>query len=154
MSVTKVLGWGKCTIGSFSDIVEGSAQLSVEEGEEQEAVIEGGEVEGRKKAPDRYILTYNRRIGSVSDVNGNLGYTENGGDVSVVPELVGAIGCTLTGASKHVAVKFDSTDGLVAVYTHKTKGATNSSGNLTDITFAAKTASSGGGSGSGGQEET
>lgn len=143
-NATKVLGWGKCTIGNFSDIVDGSASLYVEEGEEQEALIEGGEAEGRKKAPDRYILTYNRRIGDVAEVNGQLGYTENGGDVTVTPELVGAIGCTLTGASKHVAVKFDSTDGMVAVYTHKTKGATDANGKLTDISFAAKAAQAGG----------
>lgn len=142
MAIKKVLGWGKCTIGSFSDIVEKSTLLSVEEGQEQEATTEGGEAEGRKKAPDRYILTYNRRIGDVNEVNGQLGYTEDGGDVTVTPELVGAIGCTLTGASKHVAVKFDSTDGLVAVYTHKTKGKTDANGKLTDISFAAKAASS------------
>ena len=143
-NVQKVLGWGKCSVGEYSDIVEGSASLSVEEGEEQEALIEGGEAEGRKKQPDKYILTYNRRIGDVSEVNGQLGFTEDGGDVTVTPELVGAIGCTLTGASKHVAVKFDSTDGLVAVYTHKTKGQTNANGKLTDITFAAKAAQAGG----------
>ena len=140
MATTKVLGWGKCAVGSFNDIVENSASLSVEEGEEQEALIEGGEAEGRKKAPDKYILTYNRRIGDVSEVNGQLGFTEDGGDVTVTPELVGAIGCTLKNASKHVSVKFDTTDGLVAVYTHKTKGATDANGKLTDITFAAKAA--------------
>ena len=47
----KILGWGKCTIDGKNDIIEGSASLSVEEGEEQEALIEGGSAEGRKKAP-------------------------------------------------------------------------------------------------------
>lgn len=132
----KVLGWGKCTIDGHSDIVEGSANLSVEEGEEQEALIEGGEAEGRKKAPDKYTLTYNRRVGTATEVE--VGYTEEAGDVTVTPEQTGAIGCTLTGCSKHVAVKFDSTDGLVEVTTWKTKGATDSDGKLTDISFAAK----------------
>ncbi len=137
-NVTKVLGWGKCSAGGYDDIVENSCQLSVEEGQEQEATIEGGSAEGRKKAPDKYILTYNRRIGDASEVV--VGYTEEGGNVSVEPEAVGAIGVTLIGASKHVAVKFDSTDGLVAVYTHKTKGTTDANGKLNDITFAAKAA--------------
>lgn len=133
---TKILGWGRCTINGQNDIVEGSASLSVEEGQEQEALIEGGTAEGRKKAPDKYVLTYNRRIGTAAEAV--CGYTESAGDVSVVPELTGAIGCTLTGCSKHVAVKFDSTDGLVEVTTWKTKGQTNAQGQLTDITFQAK----------------
>lgn len=140
----KVLGWGACTVTNtptsgdavvHSDIVEGSAQLSVEEGQEQEATIEGGTAEGRKKQPDKYTLTYNRRIGTAAEVT--PGYTENAGSVAVAPAAVGAIGVTLTGVSKHVAVKYDSTDGLVAVYTYKTKGATNAAGALTDVTFAA-----------------
>ncbi|MBQ8969164.1 MAG: hypothetical protein IJ064_05485 [Bacteroidaceae bacterium] len=132
----KVLGWGKCTVGAHSDIVEGSTSLSVEEGQEQEALIEGGEAEGRKKAPDKYTLTYNRRVGSASEVE--VGYTEDAGDITVTPEEAGAICCTLKGVSKHVAVKFDSTDGLVAIYTYKTKGKVGADGKLTDITFAAK----------------
>ena len=144
---TKVLGWGKCSVkngsSTFNDIVENSTQLSVEEGQEQEATIEGGSAEGRKKAPDKYILTYNRRIGDPSEVD--VGYTEEGGDVEVEPELVGAVGAKLTGASKHVAVKYDTTDGLVAVYTHKTKGTTGADGKLTDITFPVKAAAGNGG---------
>ena len=142
-NVVKVLGWGKCSAGGFDDIVENSCQLSFEEGQEQEANIEGGEAEGRKKAPDKYILTFNRRIGDASEV-ADLGYTESIESVSVVPENVGAVGCTLVNPSKHIAVKFDSTDGLVAVYTYKTKGATNASGKLTDITFQSKAAAGNG----------
>ena len=134
--VKKVLGWGKCSAGGFNDIVENSCQLSVEEGQEQEATIEGGSAEGRKKAPDKYILTFNRRIGDASEAA--VGYTEEVSDAVVVPENAGAIGCTLIKPSKHVAVKFDSTDGLVAVYTFKTKGTTDANGKLTDITFQAK----------------
>ena len=135
---TKVLGWGKCSVNGQDDIVENSTSLSVEEGEEQNANIEGGEAEGSKKAPDKYTLTYNRRIGDVSEVNGQLGFSGSGNEAEVVPELAGAIGVKLTDCSKHVAVKFDSTDGLVAVYTYKTKGHTDENGNLTDITFAKK----------------
>lgn len=143
----KVIGWGKCAIkqgasGSqttYDDIVENSCQLSVEEGEETTANIEGGSAEASRRKPDKYILTYNRRIDTPSEVT--VGYTENGEDVEVVPESVGAVGAKLTGSSKHVSVKFDTTDGLVAVYTHKTKGTTDANGALTDITLPKKASS-------------
>ena len=136
MATRKVLGWGKCQVNDHNDIVENSCQLSVEEGQEQNANIEGGESEGRKKAPDKYILTYNRRIEDPTEVE--CGYTEEFGDVTVTPEKVGAAGVELNGCSEHVAVKFDSTDGLVAVYTYKTKGACDANGKLTDISFFTK----------------
>lgn len=135
-ATTKILGWGRCSIDGHDDIVEDSTSLDVEEGDEQEANIEGGTAEGRKKNPDKYTLTYNRRIGSAAEVE--VGYTENAGDVTVTPENTGAIGVTLKNCSRHIAVKFDAKDGLVAVYTWKTKGATDDKGKLTDITFAAK----------------
>ena len=138
---TKVLGWGRCSIDGHDDIVEDSTSLEVEEGDEQEANIEGGTAEGRKKAPDKYSLTYNRRIGSASEVQ--VGYTENAGDVTVTPENAGAVGVTLKECSRHISVKFDAKDGLVAVYKWKTKGKTDSAGKLTDIVFAAKAASGG-----------
>lgn len=138
MATRKVLGWGKCQVNDHNDIVENSCQLSVEEGQEQNANIEGGESEGRKKAPDKYTLTYNRRIEDPTEVE--CGYTEEFGDVTVTPEKVGAAGVELNGCSEHVAVKFDSTDGLVAVYTYKTKGACDANGKLTDISFFTKTA--------------
>ena len=137
----KVLGWGRCAIDGHDDIVEDSTSLEVEEGDEQEANIEGGTAEGRKHAPDKYSLTYNRRIGSASEVQ--VGYTEDAGNVTVTPENAGAIGVTLKECSRHIAVKFDTKDGLVAVYTWKTKGKTDAAGKLTDIEFAAKGASGG-----------
>ena len=72
MAEQKIIGWGKCSVkngaNTHSDIVQGSTSLSVEEGAEQEALIEGGEAEARKQEPDKYTLTYNRRIGSESEV--------------------------------------------------------------------------------------
>ena len=41
----------------------------------------------------------------------------------------------LTGVSQHISVKYDSTDGAVAVYKWKTKGQTDEDGNLTDISI-------------------
>ena len=60
----KIIGWGKCqakhtpsgqgaTAVTHNDIIDGSTALSVEEGEEQEALIEGGEAEARKRKPDK-----------------------------------------------------------------------------------------------------
>lgn len=130
----KILGWGKCSIDGHDDIIEGSASLSVEEGEEQEALIEGGTAEGRKKRPDKYVLTYRRRLGSASDAT--PGFTENAGNVSVTPEESGAVGVSLSGCSRHIAIGFDSTDGTTATYTWKTKGTTDATGALTDITLS------------------
>lgn len=143
MPTSKIIGWGKCgikigTADPMEDIVDGSTALSVEEGEEMEALIEGGEAEARKNKPDKYVLEFERRIGDASDVT--PGFTEDAGSVQVIPESVGAIGVTLTGCSKRINLSFDSTDGLKAHYTFKTKGAHDSSGALTDITLQAKPA--------------
>lgn len=143
----KIIGWGKCqakhtpsgqgaTAVTHNDIIEGSTSLSVEEGEEQEALIEGGEAEARKRQPDKYILEYERRIGSASEVT--PGFTEDAGSVEIEPESTGAIGVSLTGVSRYITLAFDSTDGLKAHYQYKTKGATDANGALTDITMQAK----------------
>lgn len=150
MSVTeKIIGWGKCkatitpagesaTPVVHEDIVDGSTALSVEEGEEQEALIEGGEAEARRKKPDKYILEYDRRIGTASEVT--PGFTPDAGVVKIEPPTTGAIGVTLTGVSRYISLSFDSTDGLKAHYQYKTKGATDANGALTDVTLAAKAA--------------
>lgn len=138
----KEVGWGKCSITegkdskTYDDIMDGSTSLAVEEGEEMEALVEGGSREGYKRKPDKYTLTYKRRIGDASEAT--PGFTEDAGDVTVNPESDGAVGATLKDCSKHVSVEFSSTDGLVAVYTWKTNGKTDTSGNLSDITFAKK----------------
>ena len=137
----KVLGWGKCTAKhtpsgqnatavTHADIVDGSTSLSVEEGQEQEALIEGGSAEGRRKQPDKYIVEYDRRIGSAAEVT--PGFTEDAGSIEIEPELSGAIGVTLTGVSLYISLSFDSTDGLKAHYQYKSKGAAN------ELTMAAK----------------
>lgn len=147
MAAKKIIGWGKCkakhtpagenaTATEHSDIVEGSTALSVEEGTEQEALIEGGEAEARKKQPDKYVLDYERRIGSASEVT--PGFTEDAGTIEIEPEQTGAVGVTLTGVSLYISLSFDSTDGLKAHYQYKTKGATDANGALTDIELAAK----------------
>ena len=146
MARKKIVGWGKNsnkeTINgsstTYDDIVLNSTSLSVEEGEEHEAQIEGGEAEARKKDPDKYILESERRIDDPSEVNDVLGFTEEVDSIEVEPQEVGAVGVTLINPSRHVTVTYDTTDGLKAKYTYKTKGATNNNGKLTDIIFQKK----------------
>lgn len=146
MAVKKIIGWGKCATKEtvdgaetvYNDIVINSTSLSVEEGEETEAQIEGGEAEARKKNPDKYTLVKERRISEPAEVDDVLGFTEEVDSVEVIPEEVGAVGVTLIAPSRHVAVGFDTTDGLKATYTYKTKGMTDSDGKLSDITFQKK----------------
>ena len=136
--LTKPIGWGRCKatdsdLGAYDDIVENSTQLTPQEGSEQEAKIEGGSAEGRKKQPDIYQLVFNRRIGDKTEVANCIGFTPEVASVTITPEDANAVGCILKKPSRHVGVKFDATDGLVAVYTYKTKGLTDANGNLTDI---------------------
>ena len=146
MARKKIIGWGKNsnkeTINgsstTYDDIVLNSASLSVEEGEAHEAQIEGGEAEARKKDPNKYILESERRIDDPSEVNDVLGFTEEVDSIEVEPQEVGAVGVTLINPSRHVTVTYDTTDGLKAKYTYKTKDATDSNGKLTDITFQKK----------------
>ena len=137
MSVTKIVGWGRNTVvdsvlGSYSDIVMDSTDLSVEEGSEKEANIEGGEAEARVKDPDKYILKANRRIADETEVADVLGFTETVETVECTPDN-GGLGVKLINPSRHVALKMDTKDGLVTVYTYKTKGQTDANGKLTDV---------------------
>lgn len=151
MAVTKkIIGWGKDsvveTLGgvatTYADIVINSTALSVEEGEETEAQIEGGEAEARMRKSDKYTLTFDRRIADPTEVNSVLGFNDEVDSVQVIPQDNNAVGVTLIKPSRHVAVSFDTTDGLKATYTYKTRGTTDSNGKLTDITFQKKTSNS------------
>lgn len=151
MAVTKkIIGWGKDsiveTIGgqatTYADIVINSTALSVEEGDEIEAQIEGGEAEARRRQADKYTLVAERRIDDPTEVNSVIGFVDEVDSVQVIPEGNNAVGVTLIKPSRHVAVSFDTTDGLKAIYTYKTRGTTDSTGKLTDITFQKKTSNS------------
>jgi len=140
MAVRKILGWGECTskftptIGNaetHDDIVDGSASLSVEEGQEDEALVEGGRAEGRKQRPDKYIIEFDRRLADGDDFA--PGYEEDAGDIAIIPKNVGAVYAELKDCSCKKTLKQDSTDGLVGHYLYKTKGSTDSNGNLDDI---------------------
>lgn len=141
--VKKICGWGKPTIQvdgkTYEDAVINTATLSVEEQSVIELQIEGGEVEDSHKDTDRYLIDFDRRVGSVDDVE--LGYTDNVGDISVMPPHAGAIGVTLLNVSRNVTLKSDTTDGLVVHHQYKTHGEHDSDGNPTDVVPQVKSAS-------------
>lgn len=133
----KKVGWGACImedteLGQYEDIVMNSAQLSVEEGQEKEAQVEGGAAEARDKDVDRYTLTARRRIADESEVADVIGFTPTISSAKLHPKN-GGVGVTLVNPSRHVAVQMDSTDGLTAVYTYKSKGENDGNGHPTDI---------------------
>ena len=133
----KKVGWGACIIadsalGSYEDIMMDSAKLSHEEGQEKEAPIEGGEAEARDKDIDKYTLVAQRRIDDETEVEDVIGFTPTIDSVKLHPKN-GGVGVTLLNPSRHVAVQMDSKDGLVAIYTYKTKGANDGKGHPTDI---------------------
>lgn len=134
---TKIMGWKECEVKQgdtiYDDIKQGTTSLSREEGQMTESKLEGGEVEGSDKEPDKYILTIERTIGPDEEVK--PGYKGNVGDVEVMPKKKGARTVKLTGVSQDVSVKFDSNGGAVASYTWKTKGKVDEDGNLTDISI-------------------
>lgn len=137
--VKKIVGWGRNTVndsdlGSYNDIVMDSTDFSVEEGSESEAQIEGGSAEARKKNPDKYILKCNRRIDDEQEVEDVIGFKESVDTVDCTPDN-GGLGVRLIDPSRHVAVKMDTKDGLVAVYTYKSKGVTDESSKLLDVAF-------------------
>lgn len=140
MAVKKIIGWGKCSAKQtpvsgdptiWSDIKEGTASLSVEEGNVDEALIEGGEAEAIKSSADKYIIEFDRRIGAAADVT--PGFVENAGSIEIIPPTDGAIGIRLTGVCRKITLKGDSTDGLMAHYWYKTGGEQDSNGNITDV---------------------
>ncbi len=144
---TKILGWGECTskftpvsgtAETHDDIVENSASLSVEEGQEQEALIEGGKAEGRKQQPDKYIIEFDRRLENGDDFT--PGFVEDAGDIAIIPKNVGAVYAELKNCSCKKTLKQNSTDGLVGHYLYKTKGSTDSNGDLDDVEIKQHTA--------------
>jgi len=140
MAVKKLIGWGKCTAKqtpasgnaiTHSDIKEGTASLSVEEGSVDEALIEGGEAEAMKSQADKYIVEYDRRIGAESEVT--PGFVENAGSIEIIPPTNGAVGIRLINVCRKITLKGDSTDGLMAHYWYKTGGEMDDEGNITDV---------------------
>lgn len=148
MAVRKILGWGECTskftpsaggnAETHDDIVDGTASLSVDEGQEDEALVEGGRAEGRKVRPDKYIIEFDRRLEDGDDFA--PGYVEDAGDIAIIPKNVGAVYAELKDCSCKKTLKQDSQNGLVGHYYYKTKGSTDSNGNLDDVDIKKHTA--------------
>ena len=148
MAVRKILGWGECTskftpsaggnAETHDDIVDGTASLSVDEGQEDEALVEGGRAEGRKVRPDKYIIEFDRRLEDGDDFT--PGYVEDAGDIAIIPKNVGAVYAELKDCSCKKTLKQDSQNGLVGHYYYKTKGSTDSNGDLDDVDIKKHTA--------------
>ena len=139
----KILGWGECFAKGdngllYGDIVENSASLSEQEGEVQEATVEGGTVEGRKRTPSKYRLEFDRRLGDETDFK--PGFTEHAGSIAIVSKAVGATYAQLHGYSLTTSLRQNSQDGLVAHYQYDTMGSTDSAGHLDDIEVTKSTA--------------
>lgn len=131
----KITGWGQPTVKvgnkTYTDCVKDTCQLSVEEGSVEELQIEGGEAEDEHKDTDRYIIEFDRRVGSMADVT--PGHWADAGNISVTPPRTGAIGVTLVDVSCDITLKGDSKDGLVVHHKYKTKGQHDADGNPTDV---------------------
>lgn len=143
------MGWKDCEVecgdNIYDDIMQGTTNLSREEGQVQEAPIESGESEGTYKEPDKYILEIKRRIGPEETVT--PGFTDGIAKVEVRPRKTGARTVELNNVSQDISVEYGSDNGAVAVYRWKTKGAVDTDGNLTDIsvgTVAAESQQAGG----------
>lgn len=136
----KLVGWGANTLTDpdlgmdFNDIVMDSTDVSYEEGAEEEAPCEGNRAEARKKDPDTYVMKARRRIDDETEVEGIIGYKETVSYVKCVPDN-GGLGIKLLNVSRHIGVRQNTKDGLVAEYTYKTKRQTDDDGNLTDVKF-------------------
>ena len=145
------MGWkdNEVIVGSgnnaltYDDIKQSSTSLSREEGQTEEALIESGEAEGVYKSPDRYILSFDRRLDTEEEVS--PGFKDSNVEVTVKPKKAGARMVTLSGCSEDISIKYDTTDGVVAHYEYKTKGAVDSDGNLTDIAVGSVAAAAAGG---------
>ncbi len=135
MVTRKITGWGKPTVqvdgNTYTDCVKDSCKLSVEEGSLEELQIEGGEAEDDHKETDRYIIEFDRRVGSVADAQ--VGHHSDVGDITVTPPRTGAIGVTLLDVSCDITLKGDTKDGLVVHHKYRTKGQHDNEGNPTDI---------------------
>lgn len=130
------ISWGKCKIlikdldepgANWQKIptpVKDSTTLEIEEGETQEAEIEGGEVEDEKRAKNKSTLTFEIRAAK----NRHLIVADNDGVIShnyaiaVIPEDEDAPGILIDRGSMHATPSFTCAEGIKRSY--KTKALT------------------------------
>lgn len=130
------ISWGKCKIlikdldeqgANWQKIptpVKDSTTLEIEEGETQEAEIEGGEVEDEKRAKNKSTLTFEIRAAKNRHliVADNDGVINHNYAIAVIPEDEDAPGILIDRGSMHATPSFTCAEGIKRSY--KTKALT------------------------------
>lgn len=152
----KTISWGKPGIyyrkksdqyfSKVADAVEGSAQLTFNEGDKMEARVEGGDVEAVKYKAGSYELEYGVREAAettqhIPHVNGVVADTYV---IAVIPENPAAPGIFIEASSTVVGTNYTAEEGMTTTYKHAAMAAaTGSAVKRGVITATAATGASG-----------
>ena len=104
---------------AFATPVDGTTQLSSEQGEKLEAAIEGGGNEAVKYKKNTYSLTFDvRQVPERTDpIEESNGVVADEYSVRITPENPNALGVLIDRASVNVQKSFTANDGLINTYT-------------------------------------
>ena len=104
---------------AFATPVDGTTQLSSEQGEKLEAAIEGGGNEAVKYKKNTYSLTFDvRQVPERTDpIEESNGVVADEYSVRITPENPNALGVLIDRASVNVQKSFTANDGLIKTYT-------------------------------------
>lgn len=103
----------------FTNIVDGSTQLSTEKGDKMEALIEGGEAEAVKYKRSKYSLEFQYRLGSnrAYPLDGNDGVINDEYQVKVeAVEDDSAPNCTIARCAVSYEDTYTAEDGFMRSY--------------------------------------
>ena len=104
---------------AFATPVDGTTQLSSEQGEKMEAAIEGGGNEAVKYKKNTYQLTFDvRQVPERTDpIESVDGVVADEYSVRITPENPDALGVLIDRAAVNVQKSFTASDGLISTYT-------------------------------------
>ena len=104
---------------AFATPVDGTTQLSSEQGEKLEAAIEGGGNEAVNYKKNTYSLTFDvRQVPERTDpIEESNGVVADEYSVRITPENPNALGVLIDRASVNVQKSFTANDGLIKTYT-------------------------------------
>ena len=104
---------------AFATPVDGTTQLSSEQGEKMEAAIEGGGNEAVKYKKNTYQLTFDvRQVPERTDpIESVDGVVADEYSVRITPENPDALGVLIDRAAVNVQKSFTTSDGLISTYT-------------------------------------
>lgn len=143
-----VLSWGKPTVefgipgaegaaptkwNPFPEIVEGTAQLTTEEGSVMEAIEEGGEIVDSRTSANKYTfaLSLFAKKGDVKPIDDHNGVITDSYAVRLTPEDPAAIGFIMDKAAVSCQESWTSEEGTRWTYTFK--GLKPASGNIVKV---------------------